>query len=145
MASRRGELPASLALLAAGAAATVAAFILRTGADAFAGLLPRIAGLLLWLLLPYLLLAVNTFVVHRFLPPARKGKTLVAGSLTFLASGILIYGRAFLAASGSAMDAHLVFIFGPLYHFVAAALVTVGYLAGGFWAAVNRREGRPGE
>lgn len=141
MVPQQGGLPTSMSLLLAGAAVTVGGFIFNTGPAAFAELLPRVSGLLLWLVLPYLFLALNTFIVHRFLAGACGGTMFLKGSLTFLASGALIYGRAFLPAAESAMDAHLVFIFGPLYHFAAGALVIVGYLGRGFWLAVNRPVG----
>lgn len=131
--SGKRALRLSYLMLLLGALAVVAVFALSTRAWEQRELSRGVLWIHLWVASPALLCALNTFVISRFIYPGREGSMFLSGTALFLASGALIYFRALAAGAEGAMEAVLVFIFGPLYHFAAVALITAGYLARSFW------------
>lgn len=124
-------------MLFLGVLAMVAAFAVTTRAWEHRGLSRGVLWIPLWVASPTLLCALNTFVISRFIYPGREGSMFLSGTALFLASGALIYSRAVAAGAQGVMEVNLVFIFGPLYHFAAVALITVGYLARSFWLVLQ--------
>jgi hypothetical protein len=78
---------------------------------------------------PVALMAFNTWIISRYICSGDSGRMFRTGTILFLASGALIYGRTFFVPEGGQMGVNLVFLFGPFYHFFAVTAVTVGYLA----------------
>ena len=127
-AAARRDLRASYGILTLQALALVVLFALFARAWEFMDPFPRVFLFLLWIVAPVLLMALNTWVAGTFLPRGGNSWTFRGGALCFLASGAVIYSPLFLGGSEGQMDSNLVFLFGPFYHFLAATVVTAGYI-----------------
>lgn len=130
----------SYLLLLLGGVAAGGAFVLFAGIEEYVAPLTRVPLFVLWIEAPFLLLAFNVYLVNRFLMPAGNGPVFIRGTLLFLGSGLLIYGRALSLPAGQVMDRNLIFLSGPFYHFAVAAAVMVGFMARGLYLALGGKD-----
>lgn len=131
-------------LLLVGGLAAGGAFVLFAGIGEYADPFASVPLFLLWIEAPFLLLALNVYLMNRFLFPEGHDRIFFRGVLLFLGSGLLVYGRALSLPAGQIMDRNLVFLSGPFYHFAVAAAVMVGFMARGLILALGDKDRRPG-
>jgi len=145
MSGRDRTLLLAYILLGSGALALAALFAARSRIWEFIDPFPRVIIFLLWMSAPFLLLALNTFALNRWIFRGRNGKMFLSGTLLFLGSGVLIYSRALALPPDEVMEVNLLFLMGPLPHFAAVILVTAGYLVRGARIAMAgyREDSRP--
>ena len=127
------------ALLFIGAATAAALFARALSAGEGETPVTRIVWLYLWILAPYALVAMNIFVLKRFVAKSGIDGTLLGGAVVFVAMGAFVYGRVLLVPSGQQMESYFVFIFGPRLHFGVAVLVTIVYFVRGFFQLMSKK------
>jgi hypothetical protein len=135
----RGECCVETAITGAEELAALIVGYVQIPVEEYVDPLTRVPLFVLWIESPFLLLAFNVYLVNRFLMPAGNGRIFFRGTLLFLGSGLLIYGRALSLPAGQVMDRNLIFLSGPFYHFAVAAAVMVGFMSRGLRLALGEK------